>query len=81
MKDKINKIENLKIDLPPEIKDWIEEQAESRGISEEQFINQVLNDYVSNSGDKRTELGTDIEDEESNYKNIIDELLDIIRKF
>lgn len=79
----IKHLEEVKIDLPIEVKEWLQEQAKTQEISDEEFINKVLADYVkeNNPEDKKEDkLEIDIDNNDS-YKGIIDELLEIIRKF
>ncbi len=79
----IKHLEEVKIDLPIEVKEWLQEQAKTQEISDEEFINKVLADYVKENNaenKKEDKLEIDIDNNQS-YKGIIDELLEIIRKF
>ncbi|AZO95164.1 hypothetical protein [Halocella sp. SP3-1] len=77
MNDK--KTEQLQINLPVEIKECLLKQAVSKGMSNDEFINKILADYAEKHKDENVD--NLLNNEKSEYKEIIDELLEILRKF
>ncbi|QTL98099.1 hypothetical protein GM661_08980 [Iocasia frigidifontis] len=77
MNDK--KTEQLQINLPVEIKECLLKEAASRGMSDDELINKILADYAEKHKDENVD--NLLNNEKSEYKEIIDELLEILRKF
>ncbi|MTI60983.1 MAG: hypothetical protein FH762_13600 [Firmicutes bacterium] len=77
MNDK--KTEQLQINLPVEIKELLLKQAASKGMSDDEFINKILADYAQKH--KCDNINNLLNNEKSEYREIIDELLEILRKF
>lgn len=77
MNDK--KTEQLQINLPVEIKECLLKESTSRGMSDDELINKILADYAEKHKDENVD--DLLKNEKSEYKEIIDELLEILRKF
>lgn len=83
MENKIDDIEQLKIQMHSDMKEWLEKQARAKGISDEELINNIFEDYMQKDKDNNYIINND-EDyhgENGDYKAIVNELLEIIRKF
>ncbi len=83
MRNKIDDIKQLKIHMHTDMKEWLEKQARAKGISDEELINNIFEDYMQKDKENNYTINYDKEyhDENEDYRGTINELLEIIRKF
>ncbi len=83
MGNKIDDIKQLKIHMHSDMKEWLEKQASAKGISDEELINNIFEEYMQKDKENNYVINNeeDNHDEKEDYRWIANELLEIIRKF